>query len=382
MKISPRAEMTPRSGIREMFDLAARYEDVISLGIGEPGFQTPPHIVEAGVKALREGHTKYTPNAGILKLREAIAYKMSDYGLNVKGENVMVTTGAGEAVLLALLVITDPGDEVVIPDPCWPNYFGHAAIAGINVKPAKTYEQDHFHLRAENIESVVSHRTRVLIVNSPSNPTGAVLSRQELEEISKVALKHDLKVISDETYSEIIYDGRKHVSIASLPDMAGRTIVVNSFSKTYAMTGWRVGFAVGDSSVVEQMAKLQESVSSCVNASAQQACLAALNGPQDCVKEMLEGYEERRELFLSELQEMTDISCLVPEGSFYAFPNIKKLGISSKEAAMMFLEKAHVVVVPGPAFGESGEGYIRISFCGSKESIKEGLGRLHNILTC
>ena len=162
MKISRRAEMTPRSGIREMFDLAARYDDVVSLGIGEPGFQTPPHIVEAGVKALREGHTKYTPNAGIPKLREAIAAKMSDYNLHVDGENVIVTTGAGEAVLLALLVTTDPGDEVIIPDPCWPNYFGHAAIAGVDVKLAKTYEKDHFHLRAENIESILMPRARVL----------------------------------------------------------------------------------------------------------------------------------------------------------------------------------------------------------------------------
>lgn len=380
MKISHRAKTIPRSGIREMFDLATKYKDVISLGIGEPGFLTPLHIVEAGAKALREGHTKYTPNAGIPKLREAIAHKMSDYDLKVKGENVIVTTGAGEAVLLALLSITDPDDEVILPDPCWPNYFGHAAIAGVNVKLAKTYEQDSFHLRAENIESVITPRTRALIINTPSNPTGAVLSKQELEEISRVVLKHDLKVISDETYSNIIYDGRKHVSIASLPDMASRTIVVNSFSKTYAMTGWRVGFAVGDSNVIEQMAKLQESVSSCVNASAQWACLSALNGPQDCVKEMAEGYRERRDLLFSGLQKMPGITCLEPEGSFYAFPSIKQLGISSKEAAMMFLDKAHVVVVPGTTFGESGEGYIRVSFCGSKEDIKEGLSRLRQVI--
>lgn len=380
MKISRRAETTPRSGIREMFDLAARYDDVVSLGIGEPGFQTPPHIVEAGIKALLEGHTKYTPNAGISQLREAIAAKMSDYGLHVNGENVIVTTGAGEAVLLALLVTTDPGDEVIIPDPCWPNYFGHAAIAGVNLKLAKAYEKDHFHLNAASIESVLTPRTRALIINTPSNPTGAVLSKQELEEISEIVLKYGLKVISDETYSEIIYDGRKHVSIASLPDMADRTIVVNSFSKTYAMTGWRVGFAAGDSNSIAQMAKLQESVSSCVNASAQQACLAALNGPQDCVREMVEGYRERRDLLLRGLREIKGVSCIVPEGSFYAFPNIKKLSTSSKEAAMTFLDKAHVVVVPGTAFGESGEGYIRISFCGSRESINKGLDRLCSAL--
>lgn len=380
MQISRRAEAMPRSGIREMFDLAASYEDVISLGIGEPGFQTPPHIVEAGVKALREGHTKYTPNAGIPNLREAIAHKMSDYGLNVNGENVMVTTGADEAILLSLLTITDPGDEVVIPDPCWPNYFGHAAIAGVYVKLAKTYEKDHFHLRAESIESLLTPRTKALIINTPSNPTGAVLSRQELEEISKVVLKHGLKVISDETYSEIVYDGKRHVSIASLPGMTDKTIVVNSFSKTYAMTGWRVGFAIGDSNAITQMAKLQESVSSCVNASAQQACLAALKGPQDCVKEMVEGYKERRDMLLSGLQEIPGISCLVPEGSFYAFPSIKGLGLSSKEAAMKFLKEARVVVVPGSAFGESGEGYVRISFCGSREDIKEGLNRLRQAM--
>ncbi len=380
MRISQRAKGVPRSGIREMFDMAPKYKNVISLGIGEPGFPTPEHIVEAGAKALYEGHTKYTPNAGISDLRKAIAERASLDGLSVDQQNVIVTTGAGEAILLALLSTVDPGDEVLLPGPAWPNYFGQVALSGAQLKFVKTYDHDHFHLKAEAIEKAVGERTRAIIINSPSNPTGAVLSEEELEDISRIVLSHNLVVISDETYSNILFDGRKHTSIASLPDMADHTIVTNSFSKTYAMTGWRVGYAIGPSDVISQMAKLQESVSSCVNAAAQQACLVALRGPQDCVKEMVEGYRERRDLLLSGLAELPGIDCLMPEGSFYAFPNITKFGLSSKEFALMLLEKAQVVVVPGTAFGEGGEGYLRVSFCGSIESIKEALSRLQNLL--
>jgi len=380
LRISQRAKGVPRSGIREMFDMAPKYKNMISLGIGEPGFQTPKHIVEAGAKALYEGHTKYTPNAGISDLRKAIAERASLDGLRVDQQNVIVTAGAGEAVLLALMATVDPGDEVLLPDPCWPNYFGQVALSGARMNFVRTYERDHFHLKAEAIEKTISDHTRVVIIDSPSNPTGAVLNKQELEDIAKVILDRDLVVISDETYSNILFDGRKHTSIASLPDMADHTIVINSFSKTYAMTGWRVGYAIGPSDVISQMAKLQESVSSCVNAAAQQACLAALKGPQDCVEEMVEGYRERRDLLLSGLAELPGIECLMPEGSFYAFPNITKFGLSSKDFALMLLEKAQVVVVPGSAFGEGGEGYLRVSFCGSIEGIKEALSRLRNLL--
>ncbi len=380
LRISQRAKRVPRSGIREMFDMAPKYKNVISLGIGEPGFPTPKHIVEAGANALYEGHTKYTPNAGISDLRKAIAERASLDGLSVDQQNVIITAGAGEAVLLALLATVDPGDEALLPDPCWPNYFGQVALSGARMNFVRTYERDHFHLKAEAIEKTISDRTRVVIINSPSNPTGAVLNKQELEDIAKVILDRDLVVISDETYSNILFDGRRHTCIASLPDMADHTIVINSFSKTYAMTGWRVGYAIGPSDAISQMAKLQESVSSCVNAAAQQACLAALKGPQDCVKEMVEGYRERRDLLLSGLAELPGIECLMPEGSFYAFPNITKFGLSSKDFALMLLEKTQVVVVPGSAFGEGGEGYLRVSFCGSIESIKEVLSRLQNLL--
>jgi aspartate/methionine/tyrosine aminotransferase len=366
-----------------MFDLAVNYQNVISLGIGEPGFNTPENIVEAGIHALYQGYTKYTPNAGLLELREAVAEKLTADGLPADPrKNIIITTGAGEAIMLALLAVVNPGEEVLVPDPCWPNYYGQIHLAGATVKPVRTWESDGFHLKAEAVEEAISERTKALIINTPSNPTGAVLSKEELEEIAEVALKHDLVIISDEPYASIVYDGRKHFSIGALPGMADHVITVNSFSKTYAMTGWRVGYAHGPADVIAQMVKLQESVSSCVNSAAQRACIEALRGPQDSVKKMVEEYEKRRKRLVAGLNELPGIKCTLPEGAFYAFPNITGLNRSSREVAMMFLEKAQVVVVPGTAFGEGGEGYLRVSFGGSMESIETALERLRAILTC
>lgn len=374
MKISQRAKGTPFSGIREMFNLAKNYSDVVNLGIGEPAFDTPKNIIEAGASALRNGYTKYVPNAGILELREEIANKLLREN-NIKGtaENIIVTTGAGEAMMLALQAIVDIGDEVLVPDPCFPNYFGQIHVAGAKAIPVKTYEEDKFHITAKEIEKSITPKTKVIVINSPCNPTGAVLNREEIEEIAKIAMKNNLIVVSDEPYETIIFDGREHISIASLKGMEEHVITINSFSKSYAMTGWRVGYAHAPKNVIDKMVILQESVASCVNASAQMACIEALKGPQDVVSEMTREYDKRRNLLIDGLNEIDGISCIKSEGAFYAFANIKQLGMTSKEVSKMLLEKVQVVTTPGSAFGNAGEGYLRFSFASSEENISRGL---------
>lgn len=381
VRISTRAQENPLSGVREMFDLAANYQNVISLGIGEPGFPTPPNIVAAGAKALYDGYTKYTPNAGLPELREAIADNLVAQGFTADPrKNIIVTVGAGEALILSLFCVVDPGDEVLVPQPCWPAYFGMVQLAGAVMKPVRLLERDRFHLKAAAIEEAIGERTKAILMNNPSNPTGAVLSQKELEEIAEVALKHDLTIISDEPYSSLVYDGRKHISIGTLPGMADRVITINSFSKTYAMTGWRLGYAHGPADVIAQMVKMHESISSCVNAAAQRAGVEALRGPQDSIKSMVQEFERRRDKLVAGLNALPGITCTMPEGAFYAFPNITGLNRSSREVAMLFLEKAQVVVVPGTAFGEGGEGYLRVSFGASMEDIETALERLDAVL--
>lgn len=380
MKISLKAKKVSRSGIREMFDLATRYKNVVSLGIGEPSFPTPEHIVESGINALRNGYTKYTPNAGEEDLRRAIANEYSNDKSDVSSENVIVANGATEALLLALLATINVGDEILVPDPSWPNYRGQIAITGALVKNVPTYEKDKFHLDFEVLKSSLSCKSRGLIINSPSNPTGAVLNKSELERIGELAIERNLIIYSDETYSKILFDGREHNSLVSFPALRDRVIVVNSFSKTYSMTGWRVGYAVGPKKIIQQMAKLQEGVASCVNSIAQQACIAALTGPQDCVIKMAQKYSERRDLLVNGLNALPGIDCPFPEGGFYAFPNISKTGLSSREMSQSLLKDAEVVVVPGTAFGVSGQGYLRVSLCGREDDLAEGLSRLKKFL--
>lgn len=378
MKISQNAQRIPRSGIREMFELARNYEDVVNLGIGETGFETPTNIVEAGVNALRNGYTKYTSNAGILELRKVITKKLIEENnfRSIDKENIIVTVGATEAVMLALLSIIVPGDEVIIPDPGWPNYIGQILLIGGRTVPVQTYEEDKFHLKAKSIEVAITPKTKVIMFNSPSNPTGAVSTEEELETICQIVKKYNLIVISDEPYEKIIYDGKKHVSIASLQNMFKHVITINSFSKTYNMTGWRVGYASGPKEVIDTMIKLQESLVSSVNASAQMAAIEALQGSQNTIKEGLLAYTERRNIMISELNKIFGISCIIPEGSFFAFPNIKKSGYNSLDIAKLLLEKVQVVTTPGSAFGDGGEGYLRLSFAVSRDKIKEGMKRI------
>ena len=364
-----------------MFSLAAGYPDALSLGIGEPDFPTPEHIREAGKRALDEGRTKYTPNAGIPELRRGLAEKLSrENGLVCDPErNLVVTSGACEAIMLSLLGLVEPGDEVLVPDPGWPNYYGQVHMAGGMTVPYPLLESERFHVRAEHIAPRITPRTRLLLLNSPGNPTGAVTSPEELREVADLVIRHDLTVISDEPYEKFLYDGARHLSPASLPGMAERVLTVNSFSKTYSMTGWRVGYIHGPEEVVTELVKLQEGMSACVTACAQWAALEALRGSQDCTRVMVEAYRRRRDLLVEGLNRLPGVHCILPEGAFYAFANVEALG-SSQEVAMDWLRRGRVVVVPGSGFGPHGEGYVRLCFAASEDTIREALGRLAGIL--
>lgn len=380
--LSERAKSGPKSGIREMFELAKNYDNVINLGIGEPSFNTLPNVVDAAKRAMENGFTKYTSNAGILELRESICNKLiNENGLKGNAtENIIVTTGAGEAIMLALLAVTNPGDEVILPDPYWPNYQGQLHLAGAKLVSVKCYEEDKFHVKASSILKAINKNTKAVILNSPSNPTGAVMSRKELEEIASIVKENDLVLISDEPYEKFIYDNNVHFSIGSFDGMENNVITINSFSKTYAMTGWRVGYAHGPKEIIQSMVRLQENISSCVNSPSQYACIEALNGPQGHVDEMLKEYNKRRKYIFSEINKIPGLSCIEPEGAFYAFINIKETGYSSSEFAKLLLREVQVVTTPGDAFGTGGEGYLRISYGTEFEKIKEGIERIKGFL--
>lgn len=378
MDLSNRAKNTPASGIRKMFDLANDYDDVINLCIGEPGFTTPQNIIDAAKKALDEGHTKYTANAGIIELRRALAKKLkNDNNIEANPENeLIVTTGAGEAIVLSLMAIINPGDEVILPDPYWPNYLGHIAIVGGEPVFVETSEEDNFSLKAESIKKKITDKTKVIIINSPSNPTGGIIPEEELIKIGKLAKENGIIIVSDEPYEKLVYDGLSNFSLASVEEFKDNIITINSFSKTYAMTGWRVGYAHGPKNIIGGMVKLQENLSSCVNASAQYGAIEAINGPQNAVEEMVKEYKDRRDLLVNGLNELEGVSCTMPQGAFYAFPNIKELNMSSQDVAETLIKEVQVVTTPGSAFGFAGEGYLRLSFASSKEEIMESLSRL------
>lgn len=382
MDLSRRASMNPESGIREMFSRAGAYNDVINLGIGEPDYPTQEKIIQAAIDALKGGLTKYTPNAGIPELREALMKKLArENGLKGSGGgNVIVTTGACEAIILSLFAVTDPGDEVIIPVPSWPNYIGQVMLAGLSPVVVPTFEREAFHLNCEFFENAITEKTRALIINSPSNPTGAVLTGDELEKIGMVARKHDIVVLSDEPYEKFVYNGRDHVSMGSLDGMEEYVLTINSFSKTYTMTGWRVGYVHGPENIVSKMGKLQENFSSCVNTPSQYACIEALNVSEKEINKMRSTYAARRKIIVEGLNSLPNVSCAWPEGSFYVFPNISLLGRSSREVAIEWLEECRVMTVPGTAFGSAGEGYLRMSFAAGEEAILEAIERLRAFL--
>lgn len=374
--LNERALNLKQGAIRAMFDRAKKFPGSINLGIGEPDLNTPEEIVEEGCNALRQGKTHYTANAGIIELREKICQYLAGQKVDINPETEMIiTTGGMGGLALALMVSLSPGDEVLIQDPQWLNYYSQVRFFGGVPVPVPVIEKNGFRLMAEDIEKRITSKSKVLMINSPNNPTGAVLEYEDLEAISNLAKKHDLMVITDEVYSTLLYDGMEHHSIISLPDMKDRTIVVNSFSKSFAMTGWRIGYAAGSREIIDKMIKLQENLVACVATTSQYAALKALD-TLDRAAEMTEIYRERRELIVDGLNTIKGISCIKPKGSFYVFPNIKALGKTSMEVANELLEKAGVITVPGSAFGNQGEGYLRISYANSLENIKEALNRI------
>ena len=378
MQMSKSALTMPASGIRAMTVLAAKYDNVLSFGLGEPDFPTPKNIIDAGRSALDEGWTKYVANQGIVPLLGALAEKMRKYnGMDyVTEENIHITFGAGQALLLTMETILEPGDEVIVPTPCFPNYFGYIHMAGGTSVIVRTCEENGFRVTAEDIKRKITPKTKAIILNSPCNPTGAVLTETDIRQIAAVALEHDLIVISDEPYEAIIYDEQKNFSIGSIPEMKDLVITINSFSKSYAMTGWRIGYVVAPAQVREQMTLLQESMGSSVTAACQVAACEAITGPQEPVEKMRRQYERRRDILVEGLNRVQGFSCIKPGGAFYVFPNVKSFGVSSQELAVKILDRVQVLTTPGSAFGDSGEGYLRFSYASSEETIREGLERL------
>lgn len=369
--------VTP-SPIREMFNRAIGMQDVISFTVGEPDFNTPAHIVEAAVEALRKGEHHYTPNAGILPLREAISdVTFASHGIRYDPDSQVIATAGGmEALLLAMLTLLNPGDEFILTDPCWTNYSRQVLICGGVPKFVPVNADTGFTFDPDALERAITPRTKAFLVNSPANPTGAVADPKILRKLAEIAVKHDLYVFSDEVYSRLLYDGNKAVSIATFPGMTERTVIINSFSKTYAMTGWRVGYAMGPAAVIKNMVKLQENVAACVNSAAQYAAIAALRGPQDCFDEMLKIYDQRRKIVVEEFSTVKGLRCYAPEGAFYALVDIAETGMKAGEFAMKLLNEAKVIVVPGEAFGETSDHYIRLSFATSEQTIRGGIGRI------
>jgi aminotransferase len=374
--LSQVAKNYPASGIRKMFDLAEKYDDVIKLTVGEPNFDTPENIKEAAKKAIDDGFTHYNPNAGLKDLREAVSNKYKKYSEDYTFENVMITVGALEALTLTLMTTVNPGDEVIIPDPCFPNYFGQIMMVGAKTVTVPVYEDNDFVIRAEDIEKAVTPKTKAILLNSPSNPLGSVMNRGEIIKIAEIAEKHDLLIYSDEVYDQIIFDNLEYFSMAQIPEVRNRVLILNSLSKSHAMTGWRIGYVVGSKDIISNMPKLQEGIVSCVSTFTQKAAVEAITGNQDAVYRMIDDYTRRRDILIDGLNNIPGISCKKSPGSFYAFANIKSFGKTSQEFAEELVKEAKVVVVPGSAFGEMGEGYIRLVFANSDENLIEAVRRI------
>jgi aminotransferase len=361
-----------------MFNLASTMTNVINFGIGEPDFATPAHIAAAGANAAQSGFTHYTANAGDIRLRRAITTTFERrMGTAVDPETeVIVTVGAMEALFLAQQVVLSPGDELLMASPAWPSYIAHAQMAGVTPVLVPTTEAEGFRLNADRLRAAITPKSRALLLNSPSNPTGAVLTRADLEAIAAVCKEHNLIVFADEVYERIVYDGIVPVSMAAIPGMQDRTVTINSMSKTYAMCGWRLGWAHGPRELIAQMVKFQEHIVACASSVAQAAAIAALEGPQDDLADMVARYGQRRRLLVDGLNRIPGITCRLPDGTFYAFANVKGLGKPSQELALNLLKSAGVVTVPGVGFGPEGEGYLRLSFAVPEAIITQGLERL------
>ncbi len=361
--------------------LKAQGIDVIDLGGGDPDFITPKHIRDAAIEAMNAGDTHYVASAGIPGLRKAIADKLlSDNGIEVEPSGVIVTPGGKQALFEATLAFVEPGVDVLIPEPAWVSYSPMVELAGGRPVPVPLDPDDNWRITLDLLAAAVTPASRILLINSPNNPTGRVLDDSELAAIAGFARDHDLLVFSDEMYEKILYDGHKHTSIATLPELAERTLVFNGLSKAYAMTGWRLGYAAGPKAYIEQIEKVHSHSVTCATSFVQKAGIAALTGPQDFIGEMVTAWDLRRRNVASGLSAINGIHCPLVEGAFYAFADIRGTGMSSSEAADRFLQEAHVAVTPGVAFGESGEGHVRLSFATSDDLLEDAVNRLGDLL--
>ena len=365
------------SGIRRFFDIANEMEDVISLSIGEPDFSTPWHIRQEGILTLEAGKTWYSPNAGLMKLREAIAaYVQRHSGVTYSPKDeILVTVGGSEAIDLGFRALLNPGDEVLIPEPCFVCYEPLSRMAGGVAVPIVTRAEDGFRLTAAALRAAITPRTKMLVLPFPNNPTGGVMRREHLEEIAEVLRGTEIMVLSDEIYGELTYGEREHVSITSLPDMQARTLLVGGFSKAFAMTGWRLGYVCGPQPLMAAIVKLHQYALMCAPTTAQYAAIEAMEHGDEDVTVMRAEYDLRRRFIVDELNRM-GLTCFEPEGAFYVFPSIRITGMTSEDFCQKLLMEKHVAVVPGTAFGESGEGFVRISYCYSLKHITEAMERL------
>lgn len=372
----------PFSGIREMMEKALHLEQegkrVIHLELGRPDFDTPVHIKQAAGRALDQGIVHYTSNYGLLELRQAIADKLQkENGLSFNPRSeIIVTTGANEAIFCAIMATVNPGDEVLVPDPSWLNYFYCIALAGGRAVSVPLREKKGFRLDPKEVARAVTRRTRMLIVSTPHNPTGSVLSEDDLKALASLASEQNLLVLSDEIYEKLVYDGARHYSIGSLPGMRERTLTVNGFSKAYSMTGWRLGYVAGPRELIDVVIRVHQYTAVCATSFAQTGAIEAYRSGQESVEEMRQEFTRRRALILDRLERMEGVVTARPEGAFYVFPSIRDLGRSSEAVANHLLEDALVATVPGSAFGKYGEGYLRLAYCSSYENIEEAMERV------
>ena len=368
------------SGIRKFFDVVSEMPDAISLGVGEPDFDTPWHVRDEGIYALEKGKTFYTSNAGLVELRQEICkyYTRKFQATYDPVHECLITVGGSEGIDLALRAMLNPGDVVIIPEPCYVSYLPCVELAdGVPVQIALKAENE-FRLTAEELEAAITDKTKIVILPFPNNPTGAIMEREDLKEIAEVIKKHDLYVMSDEIYAELTYK-KKHVTIASLPDMRDRTIIINGFSKAYAMTGWRLGYALAPRVICEQMTKIHQFAIMCAPTNSQYAAIDAVRDGDKDIERMVRAYDQRRNFLMQTFRDM-NIECFEPFGAFYVFPCIKQFGMTSEEFAEKLLYQEKVAVVPGTAFGDCGEGYLRISYAYSIEELKEALGRIKHFI--
>ncbi len=371
-------ELQP-SGIRRFFDMANTMENVISLGVGEPDFDTPWHIREEGIYSLEQGRTYYTSNAGLLPLRQEISRYLGErFDLPYTSEEILVTVGGSEGIDVAFRAMLDPGDEVIIPEPCFVSYLPCVKMAGGVPVEIALEEKDQFKLTPQKLREAVTDKTKMVVLPFPNNPTGAIMTAQELQAVADIIKEKDLFVLSDEIYSELSYHGQ-HVSIASLPGMAERTVVINGFSKSFAMTGWRLGYAAAPREVIKQMIKIHQYIIMSSPTTSQYAAIEALKNGMEDVGRMREAYNQRRRFLVKELNEM-GLPCFEPYGAFYVFPNISRFGMTSEEFAGELLREQRVAVVPGDAFGKCGEGFLRISYAYSVENLKVALEKIQKFI--